>query len=212
MKKGLSEIVCVIDQSGSMGSIRNDAIGGFNAFLEDQKKVPGEAIFSLLLFDTERHWVHEGISISDVAPLSSETYVPGGMTALNDAVGLTIDSVGSRLAAQPEPERPEHVIIAILTDGQENSSQEYETHQIKERIHHQREQYNWQFLFLAANQDAFRSSRQLGIPQGAAGQFVASPEGTRVAYENLSRGVTALRSGSKVGANRGEIFTARSRQ
>jgi hypothetical protein len=116
MKEGLSEIVCIIDRSGSMGSIRDDAIGGFNTFLAEQKKLPGEATLTYIQFDTEYEVVHENAPLNDVPPIDETVYVPRGSTALLDAVGRTIDATGKRLANMPEEHRPETVIVAILEE------------------------------------------------------------------------------------------------
>lgn len=120
MKQGLTEIVVILDRSGSMESIRDDAIGGFNAFMESQKAVAGEATSTLVQFNTTLETVHENVPLQDMPLLDSKTYVPGGGTALLDAVGLTVDRVGKRLAVTPEDKRPEKVMVAILTDGEEN--------------------------------------------------------------------------------------------
>ena len=149
MKQGLSEIICIIDRSGSMGIIKNDAIGGFNTFLEEQKKLPGEATLTYIQFDTEYEVVHENKPLKDVQPINGSIYIPRGRTALLDAVGKTIDATGRRLANTPEENRPEKIIVAILTDGEENASHQYNLSKIKEMIKHQKEKYSWEFIFLA---------------------------------------------------------------
>jgi uncharacterized protein YegL len=121
MKENLTELVFILDRSGSMGTMAKEAIGGFNAFLEEQKKLPGEAKLTLALFDHQYSLVCNGKDIKDVEPLDDKTYVPRGTTALLDAIGRTIDDVGSRLSATTEAERPSKILVAILTDGQENA-------------------------------------------------------------------------------------------
>ena len=147
MKEGLTEIVSIVDRSGSMQSILDDAIGGFNTFLAAQQRQPGEAKLSLILFDHEYQIVHQAVDIQQVEPLNQDTYVPRGSTALLDAVGKTIDAVGERLAATPESERPSQVIVSILTDGYENASQTYSKPKVAEMIKHQTEKYSWAFEF-----------------------------------------------------------------
>ena len=136
MKERLTEIISIVDRSGSMQSILDDAIGGFNTFLAAQQRQPGQAKLSLILFDNEYQVVHQAVDIQQVEPLNQDTYVPRGSTALLDAVGKTIDAVGERLAATPESERPSQVIVSILTDGYENASQTYSKPKVAEMIKH----------------------------------------------------------------------------
>lgn len=193
MKKDLTEIICVIDKSGSMGSKRSDAIGGFNRFLEDQKKEPGDAKFTLTLFDTEYKIVHNGTDIQAVSPLNEATYVPGGCTALLDAVGRTIDKVGERLTNTPENDRPERVIVVILTDGLENASKEYTRQQILDKITHQQEKYGWVFLYLGSDIQDVQFAQSVGVANVAFGN--ATGQGVMVNYVNTSKCVRGLRSG-----------------
>ncbi len=190
----LSEIACIIDCSGSMQSIRSDAIGGFNAFLEEQKKHPGSARLTLILFDHEYERVHDAVDIKHVAPLSEATYTPRGTTALLDAIGRTIDDVGKRLAETTEEERPGTVIVAILTDGMENASSDYTRARVAEMIKHQQEKYGWEFVFLAANQDAIQEAQKLSISAKDAMNFAPTGGGVKVAYAKMSREVSDRRS------------------
>ena len=160
MRNDLSDVTVVLDRSGSMASCRDDAEGGLNTFIEEQKKHPGETLFTLVQFDTEYEFVHKGKPIREVGPCQ---LVPRGMTALLDAVGRAIAETGERLAAMPEPDRPGLVVFVIVTDGQENSSKEYTKPQIKEMIERQQNDYKWQFSFLGANQDAFAEAGGIGI-------------------------------------------------
>jgi len=193
MKKGLSEIICIIDSSGSMDLIKNDAIGGFNSFLEEQKKLPGEATLTLIQFNTDYNVIHENKPLSDVNPISDKDYIPMGSTALLDAVGKTVDSTGRRLANTPEENRPEKVIVAILTDGQENASRSYDLSKISDMISHQKEKYSWEFIFLGANQDAFAEAAKIGIDSKDTINFAATNDGIRTAYTNMSDSVRAYR-------------------
>jgi len=190
MKKGLSEIVCIIDRSGSMEKIKHDAIGGFNTFVADQKRHPGEATMTYVQFDNQYEIVFEGKPLNEVQPIDASTFVPRGSTALLDAVGRTINNVGARLSNIPEDQRPESVIVVIITDGEENASQEMTRKMIKGMITHQQDKYGWQFIFLAANQDAFAEAGKLGIPQFNTNNFAPTGEGVRSAYK-ISSDTTA---------------------
>jgi len=163
MKKDLCELVVIIDESGSMGSVVSDTIGGFNTFLNTHKKLPGEAKLTLVKFDTSYNIVHNGTNIKDVEALNEKTYYPSGMTALLDATGKTIDEVGKRLSSTPIEERPEKVIVMIITDGEENSSKEYKKDKIKKMIEHQQDNYKWEFVFMGADQDAWSNAQHMGM-------------------------------------------------
>lgn len=164
-------IAVVLDRSGSMRSIRDATIEGFNEFLAAQKAVPGEAALTLAQFDHEYDIVHDAAPLANVEPLNTTTYVPRGSTALLDAIGRTIDGLGKRLAAMPEHNRPSRIIVAIMTDGLENASQTFTRARIFEMITHQRERYSWQFMFLGADQDAIAIGRDYGIDPRFAAMF-----------------------------------------
>lgn len=186
MNDNLSEIICIIDRSGSMESIKNDAIGGFNSFIAQQKADPDEANVTIVLFDDHYDVMASGIPIAQVAPLDTTTFVPRGSTALFDAIGKTLDDVGTRLASLPESARPGTVVVAILTDGEENASHLYSRERIAAMIQHQREVYSWEFIFLAANQDAVASARRISIDAADAVAFAPSAAGTAVAFSEMS--------------------------
>ena len=187
MNNQLTEIICVVDRSGSMASIQNDAIGGFNTFLDEQQKLPGEAKLTLVLFDHEYDCMLDAVPVQHVQPLTPHTYVPRGSTALFDAVGRTIDSVGARLAATPEADRPGQVLVCILTDGLENASLTYSRDRVRAMVEHQQEQYNWQFHYIAANQDAFAEGAGIGILRENVMPYVADSVGMRNAFSYLAR-------------------------
>jgi len=193
-KKEFTEIVCIIDRSGSMQAIVNDAIGGFNTFLEDQKKHPGEATLTYIQFDTEYELLHENTPIKDVRPIDMTTYKPRGMTALLDAIGRTIDTVGRRLSNIPDENRPAKVVVAILTDGEENSSHEFTLEKVKGMITHQKDTYQWEFIFLAANQDAFAEGAKIGIDPKDIQNFAATGKGVRAAYAHAGASVGSYRT------------------
>jgi Mg-chelatase subunit ChlD len=186
MSKGKTvEIVCILDRSGSMETIIDDSIGGFNAFLKEQKNLPGKAKLSVVLFDDQYEKLYDRIKIKDAEELTSETYVPRGMTALYDAIGKTITSM------KVKDSKP--VVIAILTDGEENASKEYTIEQINKLIKEKRD-LGWEFVFLAANQDAFAVGGKMGIDAGSTFSYVADGAGTRKVYDNMTNSVKLYRS------------------
>ena len=193
MQNDLTEIAYVLDRSGSMQSLASDAIGGFNAFISNQKQVEGRANFTLVLFDHEYLVIHKSVDIQQVPELDAKTYVPRGQTALLDAVGRTIDDLGAALAGLSEAERPAKVIVAIFTDGLENASRVYTTERLAASIQHQQDKYNWEFLFLAANQDAIATAATIAIPAAQAMNFAASPTGVRASQQMLDERITRSR-------------------
>lgn len=182
MRENLTEMVFVLDRSGSMSGLAADTIGGFNELIEKQKKIEGDAYVTTVLFDHEYEVLHDHVALGEVAPLTDKEYFARGSTALLDAVGRTIDSVGARLAAAPEEERPEHVVFVITTDGRENSSCEYTAKRVRDMIEHQQQKYSWQFVFLGANMDAVSEARNLGISAKYAADFTPSHSGVRKMY------------------------------
>jgi len=190
-----SEIVVILDRSGSMQSIREDAIGGFNAFIEGQKKVEGEATVTLAQFDDIYEMVYDNIPLNEIKDLTSETYVPRGATALYDAIGKTINHVATRRKTTcPVCDSETKVIFAILTDGHENVSREFNQAKINEMISHNRDSHEWEFIFLAANQDAFAAGGALGIKSSDTFNFAATGVGTRSAYADLGNITTSYRT------------------
>ena len=193
MKKHTTEIAFILDRSGSMASLTEAAITGFNEFLRSQQNVPGAARMTLVLFDNEYLVPVQSIPIEEVIALDTTTYVPRGSTALLDAVGETIDRLGARLAATEEGDRPAQVIVAILTDGYENSSTRFTWAEVSRRILEQTNVYKWHFLFLGANQDAIATAAQLNIGAGNAATYVADGVGTVRSSAAMARKTTALR-------------------
>jgi uncharacterized protein YegL len=185
----------VLDRSGSMENMAKEAIGGFNSFLESHQKEPGQAKLTLVLFDHEYIVAQDGRPIEEVQKLDEKSYQPRGTTALLDAVGRTIKTVGERLNHTPEQERPGKVLIVILTDGLENASKEFSLKQINQMIQHQRDVYSWEFIFLGAGQDAIQTANSLGIPADSAVQFSGTPEGAAMAFQAISRSSVAYRAG-----------------
>ncbi|MGJ8653050.1 MAG: vWA domain-containing protein [Opitutaceae bacterium] len=186
MENDLTEIAFILDRSGSMSSMAQEAIGGFNAFIEKQKEEPGEANISLILFDHEYLPTCTATPVDDMPLLSDTDYVPRGMTALLDAMGRTIDDLGKRLADLPESERPEDVIVVTLTDGLENSSNDYTHSKVAEMIKHQREKYNWEFLFLGADLASTEQAEMLNIPRSHSVQYANVSEGIHSSSLHIS--------------------------
>ncbi len=182
MRENSTEMVFVLDRSGSMSGLAADTIGGFNELIEKQKKIDGDAYVTTVLFDHEYEVLHDHVALGEVAPLTDKEYFARGSTALLDAVGRTIDSVGARLAAAPEEERPEHVVFVITTDGRENSSREYTAQRVREMVEHQQQKYSWQFVFLGANMDAVSEARNLGISAQYAADFTPTGRGVNRMY------------------------------
>jgi hypothetical protein len=195
MRQDLTDITVVLDRSGSMATVENDTKGGFNKFVDEQKKAPGAANFTLVQFDTEYEFVHRAINIKDVPPL---VFQPRGATALLDAVGKAIVETGERLEKMPEHDRPAKVVFVILTDGEENSSKEYKKARINELIKQQSEKYQWQFVFLGANQDALKEADSLGISTMNAVNFAASAAGVKNVFHATSSNLAMYRSGQTV--------------
>lgn len=176
MKKNLTEIIYVLDRSGSMGHLTGDTIGGYNAYLDEQKGFDGETKITTVLFDDKYELLFNGVDI-DEAYLDNEKYFVRGMTALYDAVGKTILDVGHRLSHTPENERPEKVIFIITTDGYENASREFSQNEVKRMIDHQQEKYNWSFLFFGANIDSKETASSIGISPDYAVDFEPTCDG-----------------------------------
>lgn len=202
MRENLTEMVFVLDRSGSMSGLAADTIGGFNELIEKQKKIEGDAYVTTVLFDHEYEVLHDHVALKEVAPLTDKEYFARGSTALLDAVGRTINAVGVRLAATPEEERPGHVVFVITTDGMENASREYTAKQVREMVEHQQQKYSWQFVFLGANMDAVSEAGKLGISAKYAADFTPSHSGVRKMYSMaLDRVMSGKRTGVSLSAD-----------
>ncbi|MFW6220034.1 MAG: vWA domain-containing protein [bacterium] len=187
-----TQIICILDRSGSMSSIIDDARGGFNEFLKSQKKLKDEATFTVALFDDEYELLYDNIPVKDVEEITEEIWSPRGMTALNDAIGKTINDVKAN-HLKLKDEKPNKVIVCIVTDGQENSSREYKSETIKQLIG-ECEKDNWTFVYLAANQDAFSVGSTYGFSAGNTMNFNADTTGMKNVYATLTDSVTSYRS------------------
>lgn len=191
--KEATEIVVLLDRSGSMRAMQEEAIGGFNHFLEDQKKEPGEARITLVQFDHVYELSYSGVPVAEARPLTPESYQPRGTTAYLDALGKVINDTGSRLAALPEEQRPNKVLVIVITDGMENASSEFTTQQVLEMVKRQREVYKWDFMFMASNEDALAHAQRLGV--GCTPKYDATKAGTRAAFCCISQLVSSYRAG-----------------
>ena len=195
MKRNFTEIVFVIDESGSMFSLRDDTIGGFNSLIEKQKKENGEAVVSTILFSTESHVLHDRIPLEQVKPLTDSDYCPNGCTALYDAAGSAVKHIADiHKYARPE-DVPEHTLFVITTDGAENSSRIYNAAAVKEMISLQREKYCWEFVFLGANIDSAETAENIGIPSAAAVDIAADSVGCAVQYDTMCCAISDARNG-----------------
>lgn len=193
-----AEIVFLLDMTGSMWSIKDDTIGGFNNFVEEQRAVEGEANMTLILFNSVLYAKeYDGKDIQHVPFLTEESYKPDHNTPLLDSLGKAINETGARIEGLPENERPDKVIFVVLTDGQENASKEFSKKQILDMIKHQQEKHKWEFIYLGANQDSFAEAGSIGFATHNIGNFVATGQGVRAAYTQSSGLTASYRTGDK---------------
>ena len=190
-----TDITIILDRSGSMEDRRSDAIGGFNALVDDQKVQPGVTALSLVQFDTSYEVSFTAKPPVDAPPLTMETYTPAGGTALLDAMAKTIHATGQRLAAMAEADRPQKVIVVVITDGEENSSRQFTYPQVNEMIGHQRDVYKWEFIFVGTNQDAIASASKIGIQPGSALTYGTSGRAARAAMSAVSVSLSERQAG-----------------
>ena len=193
MKKNLTEIVFILDRSGSMAGLEDDTIGGFNAMFEKQRKDAGEALVSTVLFDHETEVIHDRVDIRRIEPITRKEYYVRGSTALLDAVGGAIHHIGNVHKYAREEDRPEKTLFVITTDGMENASHKYSYARLKAMIERQKEKHGWEFLFLGANIDAAREAARFGIGADRAANYHADSKGTNVIYETVSEAITQVR-------------------
>ena len=193
MKNNITELVFILDRSGSMAGLESDTIGGFNAMIEKQKKEDGECYISTVLFDNVSEVLHDRVKLSDIKPMTDKEYTVRGCTALIDALGGAIHHIGNiHKYARPE-DVPEHTMFIITTDGMENASQRYSSEQVKRMIERQKEKYGWEFLFIGANIDAVETARRYGINEDRAVNYNADAKGTGILYESVAYAVSNVR-------------------
>lgn len=195
MRNNMTELVFILDRSGSMAGLEADTIGGYNAMLAKQKNEEGEAIVTTVLFNHGIDLLHDRINVKGIAPITEEEYEVGGTTALLDAIGSAIQKIGNVQKRTSEEERAGKVLFVITTDGMENASREYNYGKVKEMIERQKEKFDWEFIFLGANIDALATAAQFGIQKEFAVNYHADSEGTQVNFEALSEAVSSVRQG-----------------
>ena len=199
MRKNLTEIVFILDRSGSMHGLEADTIGGFNAMIEKQKRQRGEALISTVLFDTGSEVVHDRAPIRHIRPMTDRDYAVRGRTALLDALGDAIHHIGNIHKYARSEDVPEHTLFIITTDGMENASRRYDGETVRRMIERQKAKYGWEFLFLGANIDAIETAGRFGIDADRAVNFHADPMGTQLNYDVLSDAVSAVRCDAPLG-------------
>ncbi len=199
MKK--TEIVFILDKSGSMSGLEEDTIGGYNSMLEKQQKEEGEAIITTVLFDHDYEIIHDRANIKGIKPITEKEYFVGGCTALLDAVGITINKIINATRNTKKEYKADKVMFVIITDGMENSSREYSYEKIKAIIEKQKEKYKWEFVFLGANIDAVSTASKLGIKEDRATNYKADSEGVQLNYNVVSDLIVQVRSSKEVSNN-----------
>ena len=194
MKKNLTELVFILDRSGSMSGLERDTIGGFNSMIEKQKKEDGQALVSTVLFDDRSDVLHDRVPLDKIAPMTDDDYFVRGCTALLDAVGGAIHHIGNVHKYAREEDRPEKTLFIITTDGMENASRRYTYDKVKRMVERQKEKYGWEFLFLGANIDAIEVAGRFGIGADRAVNYECDAVGTAVNYKVLSKAVSRVRA------------------
>lgn len=198
MKKSLTELVFILDRSGSMSGLEADTIGGYNSMIDKQKSEEGEANITTVLFDDKVEMIGQRVSIKNAIKMTEKDYYVRGCTALLDAIGQTIHYMGNVQKYAKEEDRAGKVLFIITTDGHENSSREYSYEKIRKMIKHQRDYYNWEFIFLGANIDAVETAKQVGIDEEHATNYVADSYGTELNYKAMNMAISSCRSEGKI--------------
>ena len=201
MNKNLTEIVFILDRSGSMAGLESDTIGGFNAMVEKQKKEPGEALLSAVLFSDESSVIYDRTDIQKVEPMTDRQYSVGGCTALLDAIGGAVKHIANVHKYAREEDRPGKTIFVITTDGMENASRRYTYEDVKKLVAHEQEKYGWEFLFLGANMDAISAARSFGIRSDRAVRYNSDGAGTSLNFKVVSETIASARAGRAIKAD-----------
>ena len=199
MKKNLTELVFILDRSGSMSGLEADTIGGFNSMIEKQKKEAEEALISTVLFDNFSEVIHDRIPVGRVEPMTDREYYVRGCTALLDAIGGAIHHIGNIHKHAREEDVPEHTLFVITTDGMENASRRYDSETVKKMIERQKAKYGWEFLLLGADIDAVETASRFGIGADRAVNYHSDHQGTQLNYEVLSEAVSTVRCSAVLG-------------
>lgn len=194
-------MVFILDKSGSMASLEQDTIGGFNAMIEKQKKLDGECLVSCVLFDNGQKVIYDRVPISEVRPMTEEDYTAGGCTALVDALGKSVKYIGNIHKHLREEDVPEHTVFVITTDGMENASRIYSSDKVKKMVSKKTEKNGWEFLYLAANIDAVETGAAIGIKSGRSVNYKCDAKGTGLLYETVGNALAGMRCGAAVADN-----------
>ncbi len=208
MKNSITELVFILDRSGSMAGLESDTIGGFNAMIQKQRKQDGEAYVSTVLFDDVSEVLHDRVRLKDVPKMTDSDYTVRGCTALIDAIGGAIKHIGNIHKYARAEDVPEHTMFVITTDGMENASRRYSSDEVKRMIERQKEKYGWEFLFIGANIDAVETASRFGIGRDRAVNYNADKEGTRVLYATVAQAVSSVRANEKLSDSWGEDIDA----
>lgn len=201
MKKGFTELVFILDRSGSMAGLEGDTIGGFNAMIAKQKKAEGEACVSTVLFNQESIVIHDRVDVRKIEPMTEKQYAVCGCTALLDAVGEAIRHIGNVHKYARDEDRPEHTLFVITTDGMENASHRHTADQVRRKIERQKARYGWEFLFLGANMDAVETASRIGIDKKRAVSYHSDHAGTQLNYEVIGDAVCCMRASAALPDN-----------
>ncbi|MBE6851422.1 MAG: VWA domain-containing protein [Ruminococcus sp.] len=208
MKNNITELVFILDRSGSMAGLENDTIGGFNSMIEKQKKQEGCCYVSTVLFDNVSEVLHDRVKLADVPKMTDNDYTVRGCTALIDAIGGAIHHIGNIHKYARDEDVPEHTMFVITTDGQENASHRYTSEQVKKMIERQKEKYGWEFLFIGANIDAVETAARYGISSDRAVNYNADAKGTHILYESVAKAVCNVRARAPLSADWSEDINA----
>lgn len=207
MKNNVTELVFILDRSGSMAGLESDTIGGFNALIEKQRKQDGKCYVSTVLFDNVAEVLHDRLELSEIKKMTEKDYSVRGCTALIDAIGSAIHHIGNiHKYARPE-DVPEHTMFVITTDGQENASHQYTSDKVKQMIERQKEKYGWEFLFIGANIDAVETAARYGISKDRAVNYNADSQGTQVLYDTVAQAVCNVRASAPLSSDWGKNIT-----
>lgn len=201
MKTNITELVFILDRSGSMSGLEDDTIGGYNSMLKKQQEEQGEAIVTTVLFDDKYELLHDRINIKGVKPITDKDYYVRGCTALLDAIGKTISKIGNAQKHTSEEQRADKVMFVITTDGMENASSEYNYEKIRSMVKRQKEKYGWEFIFLGANIDAISTAEKFGISSDRAANYHADSDGTALNYQVVSNVVSEFRASKEIDAS-----------
>ncbi len=194
MKKGLTEMVFILDKSGSMSGLEADTIGGFNSLIEKQKEAEGEALVSVVLFSDDSHVIFDRVPLSEIPAMTRKDYNVGGCTALIDAIGGAVHHIGNVHKYARNEDVPEKTVFVITTDGEENASRQYTSGKVKQMIERQKERYGWEFIFMGANIDAVETAGRFGIDRDRAVNYACDARGTQLNYQAVSMAVKSIRA------------------